>query len=132
MLNYCCILRWQLFMEKYGPTVLYHPGKKNVIADTFSRLPCCDVLPIPVGENAPVVLLDFTSEGLNISNDPDFLNLPLPKVAETNPMNFAWIHSQQNIGTELATKAAKYRDHYFNKLIDGCVIVCHVLPMRIA
>ncbi len=71
-------------------------------------------------------------QGLNISNDPDllecFLNLPLTKVAETNPVNFAWIYAQQNTGTELATKAAKYPEQYFNKLIDGHVIVCHALP----
>ena len=68
--------------------------------------------PIPVGENAPVVLLDFTSKGLNISNNPDlldcFLNLRLPELADTNPVDFTWIHTQQNTGTELATKAAKY------------------------
>ncbi len=72
------------------------------------------------------------SIGLDISNDPDllecFLNLPLPDVAETNPDNFAWIHAQKNTGTELATKAAKYPDQYFNKIIDGGIIVCHALP----
>ncbi len=101
-------------MEEYEPTIVYHPGKKNVIANTFLRLPRHDVLPIPLGENAPVVLLDFTSKGLNTSNNPDllecFLNLPLPKLAETNPVNFTWIHTQQNTGTELTTKAAKYPD----------------------
>ncbi|KAL7460052.1 hypothetical protein ACHAXS_000520 [Conticribra weissflogii] len=30
-LNCHCILCWQLFIEEYGPTILYHPGKKNVI-----------------------------------------------------------------------------------------------------
>ncbi len=81
-LNCCCILRWQLFVEEYGPTILYHPSKKNVIAYTFSGLPRCDGLPVPVGENVPVVLFNFTSKGLNISDDPDllecFLNLSLP------------------------------------------------------
>ncbi len=85
-LNCCCVLCWQSYVEEYGPTILYHPGKKNVIVDTFSPLPSCDVLPIPVWENAPVFLLDFTSKGPNISNDPDllecFLNLPLPYVEE--------------------------------------------------
>ncbi len=52
------------------------------------------MLPIPVGENAPVALLDFTSRGLDISNDPDLLEWPLPKVSETNPVNFVLIHAQ--------------------------------------
>ncbi len=37
-LNCHHILRWQSYVEEYGPTILYHPGKKNVIADTFLRL----------------------------------------------------------------------------------------------
>ncbi len=90
--------------------------------------------PIPVGENAPVLLLDFASKGLDISDNSDllkcFLNLPLPKLTETNPVNFVWIHTQQNTGTELITKAAKYPDRYFNKLIDGHVIVCHAHPNK--
>ncbi len=48
-------------MEEYGPPINYYPGKKNVNADKFSCLPCCNVSPIPVGENDPLVLLDFIS-----------------------------------------------------------------------
>ncbi len=87
-LNCCPFLCWPSCVEEYGPTILYHPGKKNVIANTFSWLMQCKVLPTPVGENAPVVIFDFTSKGLNISNDPDllgcFLNLPLPDVTEND------------------------------------------------
>ncbi len=96
-LNCCCVLCWKLFVEEYGPIILYHPGKKNVIADTFSQIPFCNELPILVGENGPVVLFDFTSKGLDISNNPDllkwFLNLPLPVVAENNPVDLGWIQT---------------------------------------
>ncbi len=106
------ILCWRLYVEAYGPIILYHPGKKKVIVDLFLLLWHCDVLLVSVGENAPLVLLDFTSKFLNISNDPDllecFLNLPLPDVEEKNSVNLKWIHTQQNIGTGLDTKAAKY------------------------
>ncbi len=89
-----------------------------------------------MGENAPVVLLDFTSKGLDVSNDPDllkcFLNLPLPKVSETNPVDFVWIHAQQNTGTKLAATAAKYPDRYFNKHIDGGVMSVMPFQIRIA
>ncbi len=63
-------------------------------------------------ENAPVVLSDFTSKGHCISNEPDlfefFLFLPLPEIAENNPVDLEWIQTQQNTGIELATKATKY------------------------
>ncbi len=49
-------------------------------------------------------------------------------MAENNHVDLKWIHNQQNIGTELATKAAKYPKQYINKAIDGCAILCHSLP----
>ncbi len=48
-LNCCRIFCWQLFVEEYGPTILYHPGKKNVTVNTFSQLPCWDELPFQWG-----------------------------------------------------------------------------------
>ncbi len=105
-LNCCCILCWRLYMEECGPTILYHPGKKSIIADTFSWLPHCDVLPIPMGENVPVVLFDFTSISLDINNDPEllkcFFNLPLPNFAENKPVDLKCIQTQQNISGEVA------------------------------
>ncbi len=52
-LNCCLVLSWQSYVDVYGPTILYHPGKKNVISNTFSWLPRRGLSPIPVGENAP-------------------------------------------------------------------------------
>lgn len=74
-LNCLCILCWQLFVKEYGPTILYQPDKTNVIANTFFCLPRHNKLPNLVGEIGPIVLFDFTSKGLNISNDPDYLNV---------------------------------------------------------
>ncbi len=129
-----CILHWHLYVKEYCSTILYHPCKKNDIVNTFLWLPHCDVLPIPVGKNSPVVLLEFTSKGFSISNDLDllkcFLNLLLPDFAANNLVYLEWIHPQQNIGTELATKAAKLPTQYFNILIDDHVTVCHVLQNK--
>ncbi len=97
-LNCCRILHWQLFVEEYGPAIIYHPGKNNVIVDTLSWLLHCVELPIPVRENAPVVLFDFMPKGLDINNNPDllkcFLNLPLTNVTENNPVDLGWIYEQ--------------------------------------
>ncbi len=74
--------------------------------------------------------LQLSSQRLDISIDPDmlqcFLNLPSSDVAENNPVDLEWIHTQQNTDMELATKTTKYPDQC-NKLIDGLVIVYHTI-----
>ncbi len=85
-----------------------------------------------MGENPPFVLFNFISKGLHISEETDlldcFLNLLLPNVAENNSVNLKWIHTQQIISTELATKAPNHPKQYFNKHVDDHVIVCHAIP----
>ncbi len=59
------------------------------------------VLPIPLGENGPVVLFDLTSKVFIMSNDHDlhecFVNLLLSNVADNNPVDLKYINTQQNI-----------------------------------
>ncbi len=87
-MSYTGIYSWIMV---YGCTVLYHPGKNNVIVNTFSQHLHCDVIPIKVGKNDPLVFFNFTSKHLNNGNDPDllecFLNLPIPDIKENNPVD---------------------------------------------
>ncbi len=54
----------------------------------------------------------------------------MPYIAENNPVDLEWIHTQQNIGAEPVTKVTKYPEWYFNKLNDGYVIAYHVLSIE--
>ncbi len=74
--NCCHILHWLLYMEEYGPTILYHPDKNNIIGDTFSWLLCCDVLLIPVGG---MLLLSSST---------------LPLKVSTSAMTLTWLNIQ--------------------------------------
>ncbi len=122
-LNCCCIFYWHLYVKKYGPTSINLTSKMPLPRHSHSSnaMMCCP--------------LWFISKSLNISNDPDlfefFCNLPLAAIAENNTIAVKWIHSQQIIGTVLATKTTKYID---TSIILLMVVWFYVMPfqMRIA
>ena len=64
------VLRWRLFLEEFGVNLTYVEGKKNVLADAFSRLPRMD--PPTVGKK----------EAIGNGTLIDFLKLEVPKQDE--------------------------------------------------
>jgi hypothetical protein len=75
-------LRWISYEDKYGSTINYIEGPRNVIADTFSRLLRKDVPSTLVGKKAAHIVSDSEFESLYsflIDNKEIlqcFLNLP--------------------------------------------------------
>ena len=37
------VMRWRLTIEEFGPTLIYIPGEKNIVADSLSRLPIIEM-----------------------------------------------------------------------------------------
>jgi hypothetical protein len=60
-------LRWISYVDKYGPTIHYIEGSRNVIADTFSRLSRKDVPSTLVGKKATHVVSNSELESLYLS-----------------------------------------------------------------
>ena len=60
-------LHWISYVDKYGPTIHYIEGSRNVIADTFSRLSRKDVPSTLVGKKATHVVSNSELESLYLS-----------------------------------------------------------------
>lgn len=56
-----------------------------------------------------------------------FPKLNLTWDCRKNPVDLKWIYTNGNRCTGFTTRLAKYHDCYFNKNIDGCVIVWYAL-----
>ncbi len=75
-------LCWISYVDEYGLTINYIEGPSIVIADTFSRLLCKEVLSTLVGKKATHVVSNSELESLYLSLIDDeeilqcFLNLP--------------------------------------------------------
>ena len=58
MLSVPRVMRWKMFLEQYDINLTYVPGKTNVLADCFSRLPWMDG-PLPGKNELKGTKIDF-------------------------------------------------------------------------
>ena len=68
------VLRWRCFIEEYAPKLNYLPGKLNVLADAFSRLPRFDDDEVAEGKTESPTSGDnslFYDDVFSLVDDPE-------------------------------------------------------------
>ena len=125
------VMRWRAYVEEYAPTLYYIKGEKNILADTFSRLPRLDQ------EDGKVELTDAyfaeADEFHDLLEDDDlfecFLSLPVMASPGNNPLNYKFIRDQQQACQALATARQRHpHDYIVEELDDNVHSICHVKP----
>eukprot|EP00521_Asterionellopsis_glacialis_P000237 CAMPEP_0195249454 /NCGR_PEP_ID=MMETSP0706-20130129/2126_1 /TAXON_ID=33640 /ORGANISM="Asterionellopsis glacialis, Strain CCMP134" /LENGTH=303 /DNA_ID=CAMNT_0040301261 /DNA_START=346 /DNA_END=1254 /DNA_ORIENTATION=- len=137
-INNCRVLNWRLTLEDFAPKLIYLPGKHNVLADCFSRLPriegkTTDAIP---GEDTELEqhffsilddeeLMDcFVYFPFEEDNPFDcFINFPEMNIR--NPMDLGWILQHQFEDIELNSTYQNNQEQYTTKIIDNCPFICY-------
>ena len=130
------VLRWRCHIEEYSPKIFYLEGKRNVLADAFSRLPRFNdpkaIEGKSVGSLAPPDLLDAYHavqevelyECLKYLPEMDdyyeafesYLNFPS---SDENPLSVTWLRDTQQGQPDLVTRANEPGSKYHWREFDG-------------
>ena len=144
------VMRWKFFLKQYDINLTFVPGKTNVLADCFSRLPRMDG-PAPGKNEGKGKLIDFRK--LVVPKDEEdvfmlstveeiptllptvyrnedvevielFMNLPaLSEMA--CPLTVSNIQQHQTGDVMLVQTALVHFQHYPIKIINGRNLVCY-------
>ena len=129
------VLNWRLELEDFAPKLVYLPGKYNVLADCFSRLPRIEGK--DEGESSEVEskfhsILDnqelaecFTNFPFDHNSAPfdSFVNFPSDNIR--NPMDLKWIQEHQFEDKELNRIHQSNPNQYVTKFIDDYAMICY-------
>jgi hypothetical protein len=128
-LNTARVLRWRIYLEEYGPTFHYIPGKENVLGDAFLCLPQFDPEPNAVGKeqlNDTTITVAFLE---NIVNDDQLLDCYLnhpPLEVMQYPLHYDWIQQHQQADLELQQIHQRRPQEYPIKTMrPGLDLICH-------
>ena len=142
-LNSQRVLRWRCYLEEYSPNFHYLPGKDNVLADAFSRLPCLHDEGVEGKSNDE--LDDLGTEELHsqfrakrndnvesfasLLDEPSvfdcFVNLPqIPQ--QQNPLNYVVLQQNQIADAQLQTLLRDNPQRYQLRDFGDVQLICYV------
>ena len=132
------VLNWRLALEDFAPKLVYLPGKYNVLADCFSRLPRIEGKNADANEDLPEVdskfhsILDDTELAECFSHFPfdansapfdSFVNFPSDDIR--NPVDLKWIQQHQFEDEELNRIHQNNPQQYVTKFMDDIPMICY-------
>lgn len=131
------VLRWRCFLEQFNAKWYYFPGKLNVLADAFSRLPKFDFSGAEerqeeLSKTPPILFDPDTNDGVSLfeeqlcdlAADDEFPVLAyqqlmnLPQTVQ-NPLRYQWLAEQQQncpaLQQRLLQSPTLYHRHTFGR-----------------
>ena len=92
------VLRWRMFMEDFSPLFKYCPGKEDIIADYFSRLPLMEKPSEGKSMGSRGKLIAFDKLNVKMETDDEMMYsfestlLPHPSMKEFNKKCIVRLH----------------------------------------
>ena len=137
------VLRWRCFIEEYAPKLNYLPGKLNVLADAFSRLPRFDDDEVAEGKTESPPSGDnslFYDDVFSLVDDPEltqclmwysdvgnvmesYVNLPM---TSQNPLRLEWLKAAQDNDAGLQQRLTVDPQHFRRRIVNRTDLIIHV------
>ena len=136
-LNTQRVLRWRSMIEEFAPKIYYIPGKENVLADAFSRLPrfdgdgaverndALDMTPIELDAGLSAFFADNLIDGdyelAECLSHFSYVNAPS---TDSNPLRYSWIRESQQMDADLLQCLQSDPAHFQVRNLQDTELIC--------